>query len=221
MSMNVPKIIWQTHNYELNDLPDNFKMTAKTWTNLNPSWEYRYFSHNQRIEAVKKYPDLFTLYQKLRPIYQSDIWRYIVTYEYGGVWADMDSICVKPLDYMLENVDDCEMLAIPKIVGMQGGPYVNLNKEKNTNNCNYAVKQKSDTMKNILDDCILDKTNTRGTWLCFVETVQRSEGVSYNFTAASHDARLKTVFNPVFLVDDYGSSIKYLDFLKKYDLSII
>jgi hypothetical protein len=32
---------------------------------------------------------------------QADIWRYIVVYENGGAYADMDSICVTPLDFVV------------------------------------------------------------------------------------------------------------------------
>jgi hypothetical protein len=76
-------------------------------------------------------------------------------------------------------------------------------------------------MKYIIDACVADYDNKIGTWLCFINTVQNFKNVEYLFTAALHDARLKRVFNSDFLVDDYGSSIKYLDFLEKYNLSII
>jgi len=219
MAMDVPKIIWQTHNYEFDKLPDNFKMVIKTWKNLNPGWEHRYVSHNQREETFKQHPFLFSLYQNLQPMYQADLWRYLVTYQNGGVYSDMDSVCIQPLDYMLEQVNSCEMVALPKTRGYHAKDIpVDI---KNTTNGSYAVKQGSFIMKYIIDACVADYDNKIGTWLCFVNTVQNFKNVEYLFTAALHDARLKRVFNSDFLVDDYGSSIKYLDFLEKHNLSII
>lgn len=219
MAMVVPKIIWQTHNYEFDELPDHFKMVIKTWKNLNPDWEHRYVSHNQREATLKKHTYLFNLYKRLTPMYQADLWRYLVTYQYGGVYSDMDSICIQPLDYMLEQVSDCEMLALPKTSGYHGKDItIDI---RNTTNGSYAIKQRSDIMKAVLDSCIEDYDNKIGTWLCFINTVQNFKNVEYLFTAAHHDARLKRVFNSDFFIDNYGKKIKYLDFIKEYNLSII
>lgn len=118
MTMDIPKIIWQTHNYEFEDLPDHFKKTAQTWKNLNPGWDYRYVSHTEREKTIKKNSIFWKYYHTQRPICQADMWRYLVTYEYGGVWADMDSICVKPIDYLLESVihnsKDYEIFVVPQ-----------------------------------------------------------------------------------------------------------
>ena len=115
--MSIPKIIWQTHNYEYEDLPIHFKKVAQTWKNLNPDWEYRYVSHNQREEIVKKYPLLWEYYPTQDGVCQADIWRYLVTYEYGGVYADMDSVCTKPLTYELDNLKDSEIFICPPYMG--------------------------------------------------------------------------------------------------------
>lgn len=213
--MIVPKIIWQTHNYEINELPDHLRNVIKAWQNVNPGWDHRYVSHTERIETVKKYPVLFEHYQKQTPMYQADIWRYIVTYEHGGVYADMDSVCIKPLDYLLATVDDCELLVVPPSHN-PGAP---------TNNANYAVKKESDVMKQILDYCSVDGYNEKyeykGTWTAFMDSVTKSNSVGYEFTAAWHTQEFKEKFQKHFSIDYYGSSITYLDFLEKYSLSII
>jgi hypothetical protein len=106
---NIPKIIWQTHNYEYEDLPVPLKKIAQTWKNLNPDWEHRYVSHTQREEIIKKYPILWNYYPTQDGVCQADIWRYVVTYEHGGVYADMDSICTEPISYCLSNLEDAEI----------------------------------------------------------------------------------------------------------------
>lgn len=213
--MNVPKIIWQTHNYEFEELPDHLKKVTKNWINLNPGWEYRYVSHTERLEKVKQYPKLMGYYEKQNPATQSDIWRFIVTYEYGGVYCDMDSVCIKPLNYLLNTVNDCEMLVVPSSHN-PGSP---------TNTANYAIKQHSKIMKDIINytekhvNAQLDQY--KHPWTCFMDIVKISDNILYEFTSAWHTMEFKTFFDANFWVDDYGTSIKYEDFLKKYDLSII
>ena len=218
MPMIVPKIIWQTHEYKIDDLPEHLKKNSKTWTNLNPGWKYIYHDGYQRRVVVQKYPILFELYKKVNGMHQADIWRYIVTYENGGVYTDMDSVCVKPLDYMLDNVNDSEALLPPMSRGFHNQDRVG---QIQTTNGMYAIKKESNFMKNVLDNVAEDYNNTKGTWLCFIDATQNFQNIEYRFSSAWHDDKLKSKFISDFLVDDYGSSIKYLDFLKKYDLSII
>lgn len=211
--MDVPKIIWQTHNYEFDDLPIHLKQVTQNWKNLNPGWEYRYFSHNQRLESIKQYDILLESYLKQDPVTQSDIWRYIVTYEHGGVYADMDSVCIKPLDYLLKNVTDCDLLVVP----------AGHNEGRPTNNANYAIKQRSDIMKNIIQAGEEYARNAnpnyeKHTWSWFMDEVEQYSNVSYEFTSAWHTQEFKTEFNPDFLVDYYGEKMKYLEFIDKFKL---
>lgn len=111
--MSIPKIIWQTHNYEYDELPDYYKKIAQTWKNFNPDWEYRYVSHTEREEIIKKYPVLWEYYPTQDGVCQADIWRYVVTYEYGGVYADMDSVCTQSISYLLNTLDDAEFFVCP------------------------------------------------------------------------------------------------------------
>jgi hypothetical protein len=210
--MSFPKIIWQTHNYEFDELPTHLKKITKTWTNLNPSWEYKYASHTQRLKDIADYPILLDYYNKASPATQSDIWRFIVTYEHGGVYADMDSVCIKPIDHLLNNLIDCEMLVVPP----------SMNPGYPTNTANYAIKKQSNIMKNLLDytqeHVYGQGNNYRHPWECFIDIVTKSDNVLYEFTAAWHTMEFKTEFNPNFYIDYYSKPIKYIDFIDKYNL---
>ena len=95
-------------------MPEHLRKIKTTWVNLNPGWEYRYVDQIQRDEKVREYPNIYEIYKYLLPSRQSDIWRFIVTYEEGGCYADMDSVCFKPLDYMLKGIQgDPEMITVP------------------------------------------------------------------------------------------------------------
>jgi hypothetical protein len=212
MTMIVPKIIWQTHNYELEDLPDHLKMIVKTWTNLNPDWEYRYMSHNQRLDVIKRYPEFYDFYTGSNPVAQADIWRYLITYENGGVYSDMDSVCIKPLDYLLKNTKDCDMLVTPK-----EPPSFVYKGSFGINNANFAVKKNSKVMKDIID-MSLDSYDTIGS---YHEIVLNSNEIIEGFTSSLHREYYKTNFDTFFQVNDYGHVISYGDYLVKHGLSVI
>ena len=212
MNNNIPKIIWQTHNYKYEELPLHFKQIIKTWINLNPGWEYRYVDHEQRLNLIKKDLVLLKGYTKLPPVIQSDIWRYFVTYKNGGVYADMDSVCRQPLDYMLRNINkDVEMIVTEK--------------NNETINCaNFAIIKKSKIMKKILDSVKSDEfinekwSNWRHPIHCFNDIVINSANVSYSFTAASHSKDYKKMFNSSYPIDYFGELTSYSDFIRKNNL---
>jgi hypothetical protein len=100
----IPKIIWQTYDTNYKDLPEHFKRSSLTWKNLNQGYEYIYCNEAERRELVKNTDSLLLQYYKLAsPIVQADIWRYITIYNNGGFYADIDSICISPIDYFLKN----------------------------------------------------------------------------------------------------------------------
>ena len=88
----IPKIIWQTHEYDYDDLPELYKINSQTYKDLD-GWEYRYRSSEQRKSFIAQhFPEYMYLYEYIKPgIYQSDFWRYLVLYKCGGFYADMDS----------------------------------------------------------------------------------------------------------------------------------
>jgi hypothetical protein len=105
----IPKIIWQTYEGPFEELPQYIKDCVQTWKDNNPNWEYRYMDSQQR--------DLFVLEQfgeEWHKIFvnlpygvlKADVWRHMVLYVFGGVYADIDTICKSPIEIWLkENMD--------------------------------------------------------------------------------------------------------------------
>lgn len=111
------KIIWQTHKWEYDDLPELYKQTTKTWQVMNPDWEYRYIPNSQMRDEVKKVSTKYNILQKFDfqqgMMEKSDIYREAMVYEYGGLWADMDAICLFPIDRVVEKNLDKDMICSP------------------------------------------------------------------------------------------------------------
>lgn len=158
----IPKIIWQTHEWEYKDLPNHFLKIIKTWENLNPGWNHRYVSGAQRALYIEQYDQILYRYYLLADkITQADIWRYVVVYRDGGVYADMDSICTMPLDYMIDkyyNEEDVISVAIMTDKYEERARWrAKDNPEFSSggvNNSNFAAIKNSKIMKLILDNII-------------------------------------------------------------------
>lgn len=87
-------------------MPDAHAEFALGWQRLHPDWEYRLWTeadlprlHNQ---------DLYDRAEDLCPGFEgqlrSDVVRYELLLQYGGVWVDTDFECLKPLDGLLKDV---------------------------------------------------------------------------------------------------------------------
>ena len=224
----ISKIIWQTHEYKYEDLPTHMLNISNTWKNLNPGWDYRYEDAEQRLATVKAFDQ--TLYEyythkDTARITQADIWRYIVTYQHGGVYADMDSVCTRPLDDLIENFYSEEDMFCTSIQIMQD--------ETNTlwvNNSNFATTKNSEVMKMILDRIsygfMLYKKDTSlpfdimkyGPWISFNEIIfkyQNTKKVNFMFDSAMHNNFYKTNFSDNFEVRIKDLKIMYSQLCKK------
>ena len=248
MTHTFPKIIWQTHNYVFDQLPEYLNKVCATWVNLNPEWKYVYVDHIQRENLVADLaPHLLNIYKKLEPMQQVDIWRYLITYEYGGLYADMDSVCIKPLDQMLEEICDSvnidpEMIVVPRLPNK-----IEPEAKAYTNTANYLIKKKSKIMKQILDSLVFQSPNSNGMGKClcgkehFIATkgmenfnphstlinfqviVEESDkkDVLFSFDAARHENTFKRRFIKDFVINYYGQNIEYDKFIKENNLELI
>jgi mannosyltransferase OCH1-like enzyme len=145
----IPKIIWQTHEKPYEDLKPFQKDVANTWKNLNPGWEYRYVESEEREQHIKDYNEtLYKSYILSDGINQADLWRIVITYQYGGFYADMDSICRRPIDEMINEKYKGEDM-ISSSPGFQ-------TPANWVNNSNFAVIKNSKIMKSIIDKATLE-----------------------------------------------------------------
>lgn len=93
----IPKIIWQTMN--TNRVPVFIKSYSDSWIEQNPEYEYRFHDDEDIIDFLKKdFPEFLEGYQNLKyGASKADLWRYLIIYKYGGVYADIDCFCINPL----------------------------------------------------------------------------------------------------------------------------
>lgn len=111
----IPKIIWQTYKTDYEDLPSYAKEATKTWKKLNPDYEYRYFNDRDIYKFIKyNYGDeMIKLFESFKvPVMKADLWRYLVTYKYGGIYCDIDTLCLDPIDKWINS--ESKMVVAPE-----------------------------------------------------------------------------------------------------------
>jgi hypothetical protein len=234
----LPKIIWQTHEWDYEDLPDNFKKSSMTWRNLNPTWDYRYVNAEERAKQVEAFsPELYKYYPYMSKVAQADIWRYLTVYENGGFYADMDSACSSPLDFIVS--------LVPKTAEFVSTP---LYQNKKMNNANFGALVKNNicvkelienilrsytniTLKNILDaakeevsvlDAIEHHLLKDPLKIYYSSLIEFPDLVWAHYYGAIHGDELKELaWEPNYTVDYYGKEIPYLDLVKENNWSIV
>lgn len=108
-----------------NKVPLFMKDYADSWIGLNSEYEYRFCDDADIINFLKAdFPEYLDGYNKLKyGASKADLWRYLIMYKYGGVYADIDCKCIKPLRDWVEpdaafvtqlgtNKDICQWLII-------------------------------------------------------------------------------------------------------------
>jgi hypothetical protein len=97
----IPKII---HQIWIGPKPAPIKY-IQTWKEMNPTWEHILWNDE---EISKRYPNGFKNQKKIDEIEEwagkADIIRYEILHDFGGFYADADSICVNGLeDYFINH----------------------------------------------------------------------------------------------------------------------
>ena len=97
----IPKIIHQT--WKTQELPENFKLWSNIIKEKHPDWKYMLWTDESNRNFIKEnyswFLDIYDSYDE--NIKRVDSVRYFLLYHYGGVYIDMDFICLKSLDGIL------------------------------------------------------------------------------------------------------------------------
>lgn len=90
----IPKIL---HQIWLGPKPPP-KRFLVTWQKQHPHWDYRFWTDENRPKLKNEalYNETPTWHGK------ADVLRYELLHEFGGVYVDADSVCLMPLDQLLD-----------------------------------------------------------------------------------------------------------------------
>ncbi len=103
----IPHIIHQT--FQRTDVPAAMHRAAMSWLDKNPSYDYRFYDDDDHFRFLRQHfePRVVEAYGKITEgAFRADLWRYCILYAFGGVYADIDTICVTPLDELIKPTDE-------------------------------------------------------------------------------------------------------------------
>jgi mannosyltransferase OCH1-like enzyme len=107
----IPRVIHQTHDPPFEMLAGQYKRNTRRFLRDNPTFEYRYYSasHVEEFISARYGGEMLATYRSIDPAYgpaRADLFRYLLLYEEGGVYLDMKSGPVAPLDETIRDTDE-------------------------------------------------------------------------------------------------------------------
>lgn len=100
----LPRIIWQTCPAKTLDVP-KVRSDIDSWSRNHPAWaHYVHDDANIRALVARHMSPAYLAAFDAYPIgvMRADVWRYLVLYVYGGVYADVDAVCMRPVERWFE-----------------------------------------------------------------------------------------------------------------------
>lgn len=90
-STKIPHVLYQTHYSRL--VPSKYATNVNSWLDHNHDYDYCFFDNGNCRAFIEEHFDekVLNAYDKLIPgAYKSDLWRYCVIYQNGGVYANLN-----------------------------------------------------------------------------------------------------------------------------------
>jgi hypothetical protein len=98
----IPKKIWMTYHKKEN-------IPSKVFTNLATyadNYTYTILDDKEGIQFIQKYfgPEVVEKFDKLSGAHKADLLRYCLLYVHGGVYIDIKTVLVQPLDGLISSI---------------------------------------------------------------------------------------------------------------------
>lgn len=114
----IPKIIHQTYKNE--NFTKNMRDAVESWKKLNSDYEHRFYNDAAIREYISEFDvsefnftkeELVRCFDKLAVgAGRADLFRYCVLYNEGGVYTDIDTVCIISLNSFIEHDTDVVLL---------------------------------------------------------------------------------------------------------------
>lgn len=107
---SVPRILHQNMLKGWDSLPPEILDNIDALKARNPGWEYRFYDDPAARDFILRVwgPKMLAVYESIDPVYyaaRSDLLRYLITYVEGGVYLDIKSTALRPLDQVIRPDD--------------------------------------------------------------------------------------------------------------------
>ena len=98
----IPRNLFQT--WMTKDMTPTLQLLISSWKQHHPHYTYCLFDDADCEQFIRTHFDekVWNAYQNIIPgAFKADLWRYCVLYVYGGVYVDVDTICISSIDQFL------------------------------------------------------------------------------------------------------------------------
>ena len=207
LDQKIPRVIYQT--FKSNTVSTVLYSGVKSVIELNPEYRYEFYDDQRMIDFVRNFDcsdfsfdsrALIKAFDDIQPgAGKADIWRYLIIYQFGGVYLDLDVKCLKPLSSMIDSSADI-------VTNIAGKSY---NYDDHINHWVHLFPQwylmyapKCSVMKDIIEVCIqaiTTRTPIPNSETC-LNMLERYTGVCasnyvyrniFNFRSLEQEARFK------------------------------
>jgi mannosyltransferase OCH1-like enzyme len=122
----IPPKIWQTWKTGPLTFDERDSSVAKSWIEKNPFYRYEVLTDDNDVQYVEWHygvhgfnrPDIVELYRSINiRIIKADLLRYLIMYAEGGVYADIDVECLRPITRFIPDTYDKE--AVDMVIGVE------------------------------------------------------------------------------------------------------
>lgn len=146
---HIPKLVFRTGPFKLNDAPKEVKQNLQMLVDQNPDYIQVYFDDNDCRNFIKEFfPEYIPEYDILIPTaFKADLWRLLVIYKYGGIYNDIGHTYLVPINKIVRDEDEI-VLCIEDI-----NDY-NISKQAGIHNAFFASYPKSHLIKYFIDNIV-------------------------------------------------------------------
>ena len=120
MNKNFPNIIWQT--YKTKNLPIQAKECFLSWVNKNTEFKVELYDDDDIYNYLKDNFDdsVINFYNSFHiGVMKADLWRYCILKTHGGIYSDIDSLCIQPVKKWIKDQEHTFITEDILILGLE------------------------------------------------------------------------------------------------------
>ena len=90
-------------SWKTTQLPPRFSTWSSTWDRCFPDWTHVLWTDADNERFVQQYyPSFYARYRSFTwHIYRVDAVRYLYLHHFGGIYTDLDNLCLRPFEHLL------------------------------------------------------------------------------------------------------------------------
>jgi mannosyltransferase OCH1-like enzyme len=163
----IPRTIHQIYGLCPKDanksIPSDLLAYSETWKVKNPTWKHKLWDRRQIEILMNDAPLLWkdTFYALEHWVEQCDFARYYILYVYGGVYADMDTVCQVPAEFFTSNIEsDTLIVGVEADVSEAQKEFNNLARTYQLCQWTFAATPRHKGLKDLLDKISLETSKS-------------------------------------------------------------